>query len=283
MTAQPEQGQHDAGAWSTREAVETWRRGTASRADALGPVTERMLDLAGVAAGGRVLDVAAGTGDQTLLAARRVGPTGSILATDLSPTMLEAAADAAREAGFTNVETRVMDAQDLQVDPDSFDAAISRFGLMLMPLPQQALAGIRRALEPGGKLAAIVFSGADKNPHQALPVLIARRHRGLPAQTPGEAGMFALGGDGVLEDALRAAGFREVAVHPFTITRRAASAVEAVTRLKDSLLIVRELLAPLDAAEREAVWAEIERELRRFEGPDGFAVSGEALIGVGTK
>ena len=283
MTTQPEQGRHDAEAWATREAAETWRRGTASRAEALGPVTERMLELAGVTVGGQVLDVAAGTGDQTLLAARRVGPTGSILATDLSPTMLEAAADVAREAGFTNVETRVMDAQDLQLDPDSFDAAISRFGLMLMAVPQQALAGIRRALKPGGKLAAIVFSTPETNPLQALPVLIARRHLGLPPPAPGEPGMFALGGEGVLEDAFRGAGFRDVVVHPFTITRRAASTAEAVTRLKDSLLIVRELLAPLGESERAAVWGEIEAELGRFEGPDGFVVRGEALLGVGTK
>jgi ubiquinone/menaquinone biosynthesis C-methylase UbiE len=85
---------------------------------------ETMLDLANLRAGCRVLDVAAGTGEQTLLAARRVGPTGYVLATDISASMLNLAAQAIRDAGLRNVETRVMDAANIEVKADSFDAVI---------------------------------------------------------------------------------------------------------------------------------------------------------------
>src|SRR3712207_4410567 len=120
--ARPEPPQPGELYWS-REAAEGWRQGQTARAELLGPATELMLDLAAVGVGSRVLDVAAGTGEQTLLAARRVGPTGSVLATDLAASMLDVAADAARQAGLSNVETRVMDARELDLDPDSFDAA----------------------------------------------------------------------------------------------------------------------------------------------------------------
>ena len=117
-----------------------WQRGAAVRGQAFAAATELMLDLAELETGNRVLDVAAGTGEQTLAAARRVGPTGRVLATDIAPGMLEVAAEEARQAGLPNVETRVMDAQSLDLEADAFDAAISRRGLMLIPDHRKALA-----------------------------------------------------------------------------------------------------------------------------------------------
>ena len=105
--------------WASQEVAEQRNRGRAGRAELQGPATQLMLDLAEVRTGIRVLDVAAGTGDRTLTAAQRVGPTGYVLATDVSASMLKLAADAAREAGFTNVETRVMDAENIDVNADS--------------------------------------------------------------------------------------------------------------------------------------------------------------------
>ena len=117
--------------WDSQEVAERRSRGRARRAELQRPATQMMLDLAEVRTGGRVLDVAAGTGDQTLMAAERVGPTGYVLATDISASMLKLAADAAREAGLTNVETRVMDAENIDLDADSFDAVICQLGLFL--------------------------------------------------------------------------------------------------------------------------------------------------------
>ena len=83
-----------------------------------------------------------------------------------------------RQEGFSNVETLVADAQRLDLPPASFDAAISRFGVMLLPAPQEALAAIHRALKPDGKLAALVWSTAERNPLLALPLGILQA-RGL--------------------------------------------------------------------------------------------------------
>jgi ubiquinone/menaquinone biosynthesis C-methylase UbiE len=165
--------------WSSQEIAEHRNRGRARRSAIQGPATQMMLDLAEIRTGSRVLDVAAGTGDQTLLAAERVGPTGYVLATDLSANMLKLAAEAARAAGLTNVETRVMDAQNIDLEPDFFDAAICQLGLFLFSNPANVLRSMRRVVRPEGKVSALVFSTAERNPYQGVTLAVAR-HFGSP-------------------------------------------------------------------------------------------------------
>src|SRR5262245_26798142 len=124
----------------------------------LGPATEIMLDLAKVGSGDRVLDVAAGAGDQTLQAADRVGISGRVLATDISSAILAFAADNARNGGYGNIDTKVLDGEDLDVAEGTFDAVISRVGLIYFPDQPKALHGMKRALKSGGRIAAIVYS-----------------------------------------------------------------------------------------------------------------------------
>jgi ubiquinone/menaquinone biosynthesis C-methylase UbiE len=278
----PDGGGPDGGAYGSAADAEGWRHGAAARAQFLGAITEMMLDLAGVGPGSRVLDVAAGTGEQTLLAARRVGPDGSVLATDIAASMLAVAAEAARRDGLSNVETRVMDAGSLGLAPGSFDAAISRLGLMLVPAPERALARIRRALRPGGRLAAVVFSSAEQNPLSALPLAIARRHAGLPPASADGPGLFALGDPAILRAAYERAGFRDVAVRVVPAVRRFPSAAASVQFRLDASPEFARLVAGLGDAARDAALAEIEAVVRRFEGPDGVGEPAEYLVGVGT-
>src|SRR4051794_33812626 len=125
--------------WNSSDAAERYRLGAVRRQLALGAVTERLLDLARIGAGMCVLDLAAGTGETSVLAARRVQPNGSVLAVDISQSMLEIAAGAAREAGLDNLETVVQDVAQLDLPGGSFDAAISRLGLMFLADPAHGL------------------------------------------------------------------------------------------------------------------------------------------------
>ena len=153
----------------------------------LGEATDRMLDLAGVADGAKVLDVAAGAGGQSIAAARRVGAAGRVLATDISVRILEIAEATARAEGLDNVATRVADGEDLDLEPGHFDAAISRLGLIYFPDRQASLLGIHRALRPGGRVAAIVYSTPAANAFFAVPVSIIRdrqRCRRRPRASP---------------------------------------------------------------------------------------------------
>jgi ubiquinone/menaquinone biosynthesis C-methylase UbiE len=269
--------------WGLTEIADRWSAGQASRQQTLGAATEVMLELAGVQAGSRVLDVAAGTGESTLIAARRVGPSGYVLAADISASMLEVAAETARKEGLTNVETRVMNAENLALDADSFDAVISRIALMLFPNPAKALTEMRRVVKPGNRVAVIVFSAIEKNPYQGIRFGIVRRLGNIPPPAPGEPWIFALGDPRALEDLFKRAGFLNVSVRPLAIQRRFQSAADAVQTMKNSAVDLGELMSRLNEAERERAWAEIEQQLRRFEGANGFEAPGEVLIGVGTK
>jgi SAM-dependent methyltransferase len=269
-----EQWQAAAAAWNRWEpTLEQW----------LGPATELMLDLADVRAGSRVLDLAAGAGGQTLMAARRVGSTGSVLAVDISSNILAFAAENARNAGLNNVQTRVMDAENLELEDQTFDAGICRLGLMYLPDQVKALSGIHRVLKPGGKLASIVFSPAEKNPFFSLPVAIVRRRAQLPPPLPGQPGPFGLGDPGIMERLYQEAGFHEVQTQPVSAPLRLASAAECVRFERDSFGALHQMLAGLPQEERESVWQEIEQTLRQFEGPNGFEGVCELLLTVGTR
>ncbi len=249
----------------------------------LGPATEVMLDVAGVRAGSRVLDVAAGAGDQTLQAAQRVGPRGYVLATDIAPAILEFAAENARKAGHRNVETKVLDGEDLRVPEASFDAVISRLGLIYFPDQQAALQGMRRALKPGGRVAAIVYSTPEKNPFFSIPVSIIRRRASLPPPLPGQPGPFSLGAAGVLEEAFRKAGFRDVQSRLVAAPLHLSSAAECVRFEQESFGALHQMLSGLDAPGKAAAWEEIAAELRRFEKNGAFEGPCELVVGVGTR
>jgi len=242
----------------------------------LGPATELMLDLAGVAAGARVIDIAAGSGGQSIAAARR-GAT--VLATDISSNILEEAAQAARTAGISTIATRVVDGEDLAVEPGTFDAAISRLGLMYMPDKQGALAQARRALREGGKYAAIVFAEPDRNGFFSVPIGIIRRRAELPPPAPGLPGPFS---SAALGDQLDTSGFRDVEVHRVEAPLELASAAECAKLERESFGALHQMLAALSEAERQDTWREIETALGEFETAGGFRGPCELLVGVGT-
>ena len=277
-------GEHDPGGFfASGGAAILWQRRAAHRAQFLGPATELMLDLANLREGSRVLDVAAGTGEQSLLVAQRVGATGHLLAIDIAAHMLEEAAASARAAGIEIVETRVMDAQDLKLEPASFDAAISRLGVMLVRHPSAVFEGVRRVLKPGGKFAVLVNGVMEHNVWGMVPLSIIRRVGRLRTPEHSEPGLFALGDPGRLAGCFTAAGFRDVAEHTVDATRRLASRAEAFHYLTVTQNTSRELLAQLSDADRTRALHEIELALDEFVGEDGVALAGEAVVGVGTK
>lgn len=267
-----------------QDAADAWHRWGPLIGRWLDDATTAMLDDAGVAEGARVLDVAAGAGEQTLRIARRVGPTGHVLATDLAPALLERArADAAAE-GLTNVATRELDGEDTAaLGAAAFDAAVSRVGLIYFPDRHRALTGIHHVLRPGGRVSLVSYSTPDRNGFFAVPVGIIRARAGLPAPVPGQPGPFSVGAPGVLEDALAAAGFVDVAVRAVPSPLLLGSAAECLRFQRESFGALHQMLAGLDPAEREDVWAEVEEALRQFEGPAGFVGPCEMLVGSGTR
>ena len=281
MTTKLPNTSEEGAVFGTADVAEGWQRRKAQRAKVNALADEMMLDLANLRAGSRVLDVAAGTGEQTIRAAQRVGPSGYVLATDVSASMLNLAAAAIRDAGLSNVETRVMDAANIDLEADSFDAVICRQGLMLFPERDKALVGMRRVVKPGSRVVALVWSSAEKNPYHWLPLAIARRVGNIPSPGPEVPGMFTLGEPSILEALFRTAGFLEVFIQIVPLRRRFASVAEAVRGMQSPIL--EQLTAKLSDTEREQVRVEVEQEFNRFQGPTGVEFPAELLIAVGTK
>jgi SAM-dependent methyltransferase len=264
-----EQWQTAAGAWRRWEPViDSW----------LGEATELMLDLAAVGAGARVLDVAAGAGGQSFAAARRVGPDGEVLATDLAENLIRYLEQDAAASGLTQVRGAVMDGEDLLVPAGGFDAVICRLGLIYLPDRGRALRGMHRALRPGGRIAAVVYSTAEANGFFSVPVTLIRSAAQLPPPLPGQPGPFSLGSPELLVDELTAAGFVDVDVRRLGAPLRLSSAAECVRFERESFGALHQMLAGLGHDAQDRVWQDIADALGAFDGPDGFVAPCELLV-----
>lgn len=231
-----------------------------------------------------MVDVAAGAGGQSLAAAHRVGASGHVLATDISPALLEHAAVVAAQQGLSQVATFEADGEDLAgIADESFDAAVSRVGLIYFPDQHRALSEIHRVLRPGGRLSSVVYATPDRNGFFALPVGVIRRIADLPAPGPGLPGPFSLAGPGVAEAAYVAAGFVDVRVTAIPSPVRMASARECVRFEHESFGALHQMLSGVGPDERDAAWREILEVLEQFEGPDGFVGPCEMLVVSGTR
>lgn len=243
-----------------------------------------MLDAARLRPGARVLDVAAGAGDQTLDIAHRVGPTGEVLATDIAGRMVALAQARVQAAGLTQVRTRAADAQALGLAGACFDAAICRLGLMFCAAPRLALAEMHAALAPGGRVSVLVFSHAARNPCIAMLMQTARRHAGLPPADPQEAGgLLSLGAPGLLARLLAEAGFVDVEVQALDAPFRLPSSDDYVDFVQRAGSPAIELLRGLPAGAQQAAWDDIHRQLAVFDTPGGWAGPNELLLGSATR
>ena len=170
-------------------AAPGWAKWEHIFAQGFSQATEILLDMAGIEPGMSVLDIACGAGSQSIEAARRAGPEGHVVATDISDTMLDHVRQNALEAGIKNIETLTAAADELDATLGPFDAAICRMGLMLFPAPQQALNVLRPLLRPGARFAALVFSTPANNLFLSQPMAILLRHAGKSPPEPGSPGM----------------------------------------------------------------------------------------------
>lgn len=246
-------------------------------------VSEWLVEQLAPEPGQTVLELAAGPGETGFLAADRLGPSGRLISTDLGAGMVEAAARGAAERGLDNVECRTMDAQAPDLPDDSVDGVLCRYGLMLMPAPDRALAGARRVLRPGGRIAAAVWGPPDRNPWMMLLAMAILENGHQPPGDPfGPGGPFSLADAEVLEGLARDAGFQDARVQEH----------EAVVRfgdLDDYLGLQGEvsgplalLLSSLSEEDRTAIRASLEPMLEPFATSGGYELPSHTLALVAT-
>jgi ubiquinone/menaquinone biosynthesis C-methylase UbiE len=264
-------------------AAEAWYRWSPTLHQWLGKATDIMLEMAGISTGHRVLDVAAGAGEQSITAAKKVGSAGYVLATDISSNILAYAQQMAKQERIQNIKTEVMDGENLSLEEESFDAVISRVGLIYFPNQHKALKEMLRVLKSGGKMAAMVYSTPEQNKFFSVPVSIIRNRAKLPPPHPGQPGPFSLGDEGVIEQAFIQAGFEKVRSVRMEAPLMLPSAKACVQFEKESFGALHQMMSVLSDTEKEEVWEEIEKALQQFEKETGFTGPCEMVIAVGEK
>jgi SAM-dependent methyltransferase len=267
--------------WET--AAPGWAKWESALAKNLVGVTDILLDLAEVSSGMRVLDLACGAGSQTLKAAERVGQSGHVIACDISNEMLQYVQENAERAGFSNITTLHSAAEELAGVEQPFDAAISRLGLMLFASPQNAVSAIREALKPASRFGALVFTNPAANPFMAQPMGIMLKHASKQPPGAGQPGIFALGGDGVLETLLRDSGLANIKTETVRAPLRLSSTEDALTMMQQAFGAYRAVIEDLSDAAKSDAWAEVRDCLAQFESGSGFETEFEFIIGSGAK
>jgi len=236
---------------------------------ATAPVSERLVEMAGIKPGDRVLDVAAGSGEPALTAARVAGPGGQVVATDISPEMLGYGRERASAAGIDNVEFVEMDASSLDFPPESFDAALSRWGIIFEPHAEAAAARIRGFLKPGARIAISSWGPPDRAPMLGLPMRTVLTHLDMSPPPPGTPGPLSRPTPEAISSLLEGGGFADVEVDQIEIDIAWDSPEEFARCTREIVPPITALLANHPPEVREEAWAAVVEAARPHAGADG--------------
>lgn len=219
-------------------------------------VSDKIVELAEIKPGDRVLDIATGIGEPAITAARRVRPNGKMVATDISPQMLAIAKARAKSLGLDGVmEFREIDAEVLDFPKSTFNAVLSRWGLMFLPNLPAALARIRKLLVSDGRLSAAVWSSPPKVPLLDLAFSTVRKQINAPAPPAGTPGPFALADAGALEHLFSQAGFRDIRIETLQITFGFDSPDSYTSFQQQIAAPIRAMLSSQTEERKKQVWS----------------------------
>jgi SAM-dependent methyltransferase len=272
--AQKESWDHAAVGW--RKWSEWWDRYAAS-------VSERLVDLAGVEPGSRVLDVAAGYGEPALTAARKAGSDGSVVASDISAEMLAFGRERAAAAGVGNIEFVESDANSLDLPKEGFDAAVSRWGIIFEPDGEATAERVRGFLKPEAKFAISSWGKPETVPFIARPMKTALEFLGEEPPPPGTPGPLARPTPEAIGGLLQGGGFSDVQVEEMELALDWASPEEFSGYIKDIVAPIIKMVEAHPEDVQEKAWKAIADDIRSDAESDGsLRLSNKVLLAVGT-
>jgi enediyne biosynthesis protein CalE5 len=252
----------DAASTGWREWSEFIDRSTA-------PVSERLVAMARVEPGQRVLDVAAGYGEPSLTAAKIVGPEGEVVATDISAGMLAYGRERAAAAGLQNVEFIESDAVSLDFPPGSFDAALSRWGIIFEPDGEGAAGRVRGFLKPRARMAISSWGPPERVPMIGVAMGTAMKLLELPPPPPGRPGPLSRPTPAAIAGLLEGGGFSNVEVEELEVTMEYGSAEEFTRSVQAIVPPITNLLKPHPPELQQQVWQAVTDAARAYLSEDG--------------
>jgi SAM-dependent methyltransferase len=259
----------------------TWERRRPEIEEAAAPVREWMLRELRLRKGHTVLELAAGTGDTGFEAAAVIGERGRLITTDFSPSMLAAARRRGAERGVDNVEYRLIDAERIELDADSVDGVLCRFGYMLMPEAAAAFRETRRVLRRGGRLTLAVWGALERNPFFAIiGMALGRRGHIPPLEPPPAPGPFNMASAERIAALLEGAGFSEVRTEEVPVRWALPDVDEYLRLIADTAGPIALALQAQPDAERAAIRAEVEDGFAPFAAERGYVLPGVVLCAV---
>jgi SAM-dependent methyltransferase len=228
--------------------------------------------------GDTVLELGAGPGDTGFAAAAVLGEKGRLISTDFSPDMVEVARRRGAELGHRNVDHRVIDAERIELETESVDGVLCRFGYMLMANPAAALAETRRVLRPGGRLALAVWGPPERNPWAAIGgrMLMERGH--MPPPEPGAPGIFSMGSEERIRAMLEDAGFAGVRVEEIATRFTFSDVDDFVSFAADTGGPFAMVIRGLADDELETIKAQLAEAFAPFAADGGYELPGVALV-----
>jgi len=266
--------------WNT--ASEGWREWNELIDSSSRPVSERMVEIAGIEEGDQVLDVAAGYGEPSLTAARAVGPEGSVVASDISSGMLAYGRERAQAAGVENIEFIESDAHSLDLPAESFDAALSRWGIIFEPDGEGSAARIRGFLKPGARMAIASWGPPDRVPMIGFPMMTAMKRLDIPPPPPGTPGPLSRPTPEAIGGLLEGGGFSDVEVEEMELEFVWDSAEDFTRYVKEIAPPVSNLLKPHPEEVQQETWAAITEAARQFSDDGAIRMKNLVLIAAGS-
>lgn len=251
-------------------------------------VSDRLIELANVKSGHKVLDVATGIGEPAISAAKIVGKSGHVTATDISSEMLEIAEERARSLSLNEIMGfKQSDAERLELGTNqAFNSIICRWGLMFLPNLDRALSNMLGLLVPGGKLAAAVWSEPSKVPLISMPINIARQELQAPLLGQGIPGPFSLADIDALKKSLEKAGFVDIKSENIRVVFEFNSAEEYTEFNQDIVAPIRIMLANETEDRKQEIWNAVTDQVKqRFVDKDTgrIKLANEAICIVGSR
>ena len=253
--------------WNT--AASGWKKWSELIDRSAGVISDRLVELAGVEPGFRVLDVAAGYGEPSLTAARAVGAEGSVVATDISAEMLAFGRERATDAGIDNIEFIEAGADSLDFHSGSFDAALSRWGIIFEPDGEAAAARVRSFLKPGSRFAIASWGPPERVPFLALPMRTAMQELDVPPPPAGTPGPLSRPTHEAISGLLEGGGFSDVTVEEAEVSFEWDSPESFTTFVKEIAPPISSMIAPHPPDVQEQTWQAITDASRELAGGDG--------------